>query len=97
MARASLTAETRTPGGDGAAGRLRREGKVPGIVYDKPGAAIPFQVSAHELTLALNQGKGRENGLDLAIDGAAPIAVELVDWQRDPVRGDILHVDFKPV
>lgn len=95
MAKTSLTAETREATGNGPARRMRREGLVPGILYDAPGKSIPFQVSGHELRLALVQGKGRENGLDLTIGDAAPVSVKMVDWQLDPVRGDILHIDFQ--
>lgn len=95
MANTSLTAQPREGTGNGPAGRLRREGLVPGVLYDAPGKSIPFQVSGHELRLALVQGKGRENGLDLAIGDAAAVNVKMVDWQLDPVRGDILHVDFQ--
>ncbi len=95
MANTSLTVEPREAAGSGAAGRLRRDGLVPGVLYNKPGEAIAFQVSGHELRLALVQGKGRENGLDLTVGDAAPVNVRMVDWQLDPVRGDILHVDFQ--
>lgn len=95
MAKASLTVEPRSETGNGPAGRLRRQGIVPGIVYDPPGASTMFQVSEHELRRALVQGKGREDGLDITIGDGSPISVKMVDWQLDPVRGDILHVDFQ--
>lgn len=91
----SLSAQARDTTGSANAGRMRREGMVPGVLYDTPGKSIPFQVSGHELRLALVQGKGRENGLDLTIGDASPVSVKMVDWQLDPVRGDILHVDFQ--
>ncbi len=70
--------------------RLRRSGRVPGVLYGGDGDPLPFSVDDRELRHAL-----RASGavIELCLDGDTSPAV-LKDSQRDPVRGDMWHVDF---
>jgi large subunit ribosomal protein L25 len=70
--------------------RLRREGRVPGVLYGRGDDPQAFSVDARELRLAL-AGVGAV--LDVALDGATTSAV-LKDTQIHPVRGDIVHIDL---
>jgi large subunit ribosomal protein L25 len=70
--------------------RLRREGRVPGVLYGMGTEPKPFSVDARELRLAL---AGHGAVLDVALDGETTSAV-LKDSYRDPVRGDVMHVDL---
>lgn len=96
MASISLTAQPRTETGNGPARRLRAQGLVPGVLYQAPGASVAFSVSERELRRALISENGREGVVDLSIGDAPAVPAVLVEWQRDPVRGDIRHVDFRP-
>jgi large subunit ribosomal protein L25 len=86
----SLQVELRESAHSRATRRLRREGRVPGVLYGMGDDPQPFSVDARELRLAL---AGHGAVLDVAIDGKSTSAV-LKDAQRDPVRGDVLHVDL---
>jgi large subunit ribosomal protein L25 len=70
--------------------RLRREGRVPVVLYGGEGEPLHFSVDARELRHAL-QGAGAV--IELDAEGQTATAV-VKDHQRDPVRNDVLHVDF---
>jgi large subunit ribosomal protein L25 len=85
-----LSLNLREPGSSRATRRLRREGRVPGVIYGGGADPVPFDVDARVLRHAL---AARGAVLELAIDGDSTPAV-LKDAHYDPVRGDTLHVDF---
>jgi large subunit ribosomal protein L25 len=93
MANSSTKLDVRSRAADGsrAARRLRRSGRVPGVVYGGGGDAVGFDVDARDLRLAL-AGSGAV--LDLSVDGAKATPVVLKEAQRDPVRGQTVHVDL---
>jgi large subunit ribosomal protein L25 len=86
-----LSVCSRAAEGSRAARRLRRSGRVPGIVYGGGGEAQGFDADARELRHAL---AGAGAVLDLSIDGATATPVVLKEAQRDPVRGETVHVDL---
>ena len=86
----TLEITTREPGSSRATRRLRREGKVPGVLYGMGQDPVSFAVDARELRHAL-AGSGAV--VELSHDGASTPAV-LKDSQRHPVRGEIMHVDL---
>jgi large subunit ribosomal protein L25 len=85
-----LSLNTRTASNSRATRRLRREGRVPGVIYGGGAGPVPFDVDARILRHAL---AARGAVLELAIDGDTTPAV-LKEAHYDPVRGDTLHVDF---
>lgn len=86
-----LIAEPRSERGSGPAGRLRREGRLPAVVYGRGEEAASVTVPAHDLDLIL--AKGVNSLITLRIGGEDQLALAR-QVQRDPVRGDLLHVDF---
>lgn len=86
-----LAVATRTDSGSRASRRLRRAGRVPGVLYGGGGEPLSFDVDARELRLAL---AGTGAVLDLSIDGGKASPAVLKDAQRHPVRGDTVHVDL---
>lgn len=96
MAHVALSAQQRTQFGNGPTRRLRREGLVPGIVYQSGALSLPVAVGARELRRALAES-GRTGVIDLTLDGETSRPVLLKDWQLDAVRSDVLHVDFQQV
>src|SRR5277367_5275995 len=86
-----LDVSSRAAGGSRAVRRLRRSGRVPGVLYGGGGDSVSFDADARELRLAL-AGSGAV--LDLSIDGAKPTPVVLKEAQHDPVRGQTVHVDL---
>lgn len=86
----SLTLATRDLEGSRANRRLRRDGRVPGILYGGDGEPLAFSVDSRELRHALNAAGAV---IELSFEGSTTTAV-LKEFQRHPVRGDMMHVDF---
>ena len=85
-----LAVNSRAAEGSRAARRLRRSGRVPGVLYGGGGESVSFDADARDLRLAL-AGSGAV--LDLSVDGETATPVVLKEASRDPVRGETVHVD----
>jgi len=90
-----ITAETRTEFGKGAARRIRREDKVPAVIYGHGNEPIHVTLPGHDTMMALKHG-GANALLDLDIDGTSQLALTK-QVQVDPIRRVIEHVDFVAV
>jgi large subunit ribosomal protein L25 len=98
MEHVSLAAESRENTGKGAARALRRQGKVPAVIYGHALAARPLAVEHRELGKLLTIIGGEAALLDVSIDGAAPIKALVREVQRNPVRRtDVIHLDLYAV
>jgi large subunit ribosomal protein L25 len=86
-----LNVNSRAAEGSRAVRRLRRSGRVPGVLYGGGGEPVGFDADARELRLAL-AGSGAV--LDLSVDGGKATPVVLKEAQRHPVRGETIHVDL---
>ncbi|MGB2840397.1 MAG: 50S ribosomal protein L25/general stress protein Ctc [Actinomycetes bacterium] len=93
MSEIVITAERRVEFGKGAARRLRRDKKVPAVVYGHGEATQHLALPAHELMLALKQSNAL---LSLQLDDGAQLVLPK-SVQRDPVRHTIEHVDLVAV
>lgn len=93
MAEITLKAETGRESGTSASKRLRREGKIPGVVYGHGIDPVPVAVDGRELRHALTGEAGTNALLNLQIDTGNQLAMAKV-LQRDPVRGVVTHIDF---
>lgn len=89
-----INAELRNDRGKNAARRLRSAGHVPAVVYGGGADAVPVSVNPRELAPILHSEAGHTSVLTMEIPGQEPVRVMLKDWQPEPVRGAILHVDF---
>jgi large subunit ribosomal protein L25 len=87
----ALAVEPRDPDGSRAARRLRRTGKVPGVVYGGGEDPISFQVGARDLRLALAHAGAV---MELALEGGQSTPVVLKELTRHPVTGDTVHIDL---
>jgi large subunit ribosomal protein L25 len=90
-----ITAELRTEFGKGAARRIRREDKVPAVVYGHGNDPIHLTLPGHDTMMALKHG-GANALLELDIDGKSQLALTK-QVQVDPVRRVLEHVDFVAV
>jgi large subunit ribosomal protein L25 len=93
MADATLIAERRPARGKRPAGRIRRDGLVPAVVYGLGAENVPVSVSQRELVHILSGGSGMNTLITLDIDGTRELAIAR-ELQRHPVRGNVIHVDF---
>jgi large subunit ribosomal protein L25 len=93
-----LTVERRPASGKGAAKRLRREGRVPGILYGARLEPTPLSVSPKELQRVLHARAGGSVLVNLRFPGEADARAAVVrDLQFDPVRDTMVHVDLQSV
>ncbi|WP_405881925.1 50S ribosomal protein L25/general stress protein Ctc [Streptomyces sp. NBC_01136] len=90
MSEVKLAAETRTEFGKGAARRIRRESKVPGVVYGHGAEPLHVALPGHELLLALRTPNVL---LSLDVEGKTELAIPKA-VQRDAIRGHLVHVDL---
>jgi large subunit ribosomal protein L25 len=91
-----LEAQPRTPGTKNDARRVRRDGKVPAVVYGAGKAAVPVSVDPRQVTRILHSATGHNTVFDLAVDGDRTKAM-IVDWQYEPIKGSLLHIDVKRI
>jgi large subunit ribosomal protein L25 len=95
---ASLQVATRTITGKGAARSLRREGKVPAVIYGHGREAEPVTVETSVLNKMLVGISAGTTILDVAVDGRAPVKALIREIQRDSLRpGEIIHLDLYEV
>src|SRR5512139_2612209 len=88
-----LTARPRTEIGSAPAGRIRREGLVPAVVYGLGTETLSVSVSARELQHILSGASGANSLITLRLDGGEQLALAR-QIQRHPVKGTLTHVDF---
>jgi len=92
----TIKAEPRSLQGSGASRRLRRESKVPGIVYGAGKDATPIQLDHKDLWFKLKNEAFHASILDMEV-GSEKAQVLLRDYQMHPFRPLILHADFQRV
>ncbi|MEO6066963.1 MAG: 50S ribosomal protein L25 [Gemmatimonadales bacterium] len=93
-----LAAESRTTKGKGAARTLRRQGRVPAVIYGHHREPTSLSVEATALDRLLTVEHGTRALLDVTVDGKAPVKALIREIQRNPVRRqDIVHLDLYEV
>lgn len=93
MADVVLAAEVGRPTGTRAVRRLRRDGKIPGVIYGRDTEPLPVAVVARELRVALTGEAGLNQLLSLHTDSGTYLTLAR-EMQRHPVAQTITHVDF---
>jgi large subunit ribosomal protein L25 len=88
-----LVAEPRTQKGSSHAGRLRKAGRLPAVVYGLDAETLTITVSARELDHALHSESGANTLITLKLDGDDMLALAR-QIQRHPTRNELVHVDF---
>ena len=95
---ANLPVTTRTVTGKGAARTLRREGKVPGVIYGHGRPAEPVTVETATLTKMLVGISAATSIVDVIVDDRAPVKALIREIQRDSLRpAEIIHLDLYEV
>ncbi len=92
MSETTLQAESRTEFGKGAARRLRRDSKVPAVLYGHGTDPIHVSLPGHDTMMALKHG-GANALLSIDLQGKTRLAIPK-QVQRDPVKGFLEHVDL---
>ena len=90
-----LVADLRDTCGTGAARRLRRDGKLPGILYGQESTPRAIAIDAHTFEQMMRHHSSDNVIVGLRIaDAKEPQQVLLRDIQRDPISGHVMHADF---
>ena len=92
----TITATLRSAKGTGASRRLRRESKVPGVVYGAGKDAVSVEFDAKALFMEFRHEAFHASIIDLNLDGKKE-SVLLRDYQLHPVRNTLQHIDFQRV
>jgi large subunit ribosomal protein L25 len=92
VSESNITAESRTEFGKGAARRIRRDAKVPAVLYGHGTDPVHVTLPGHLTMLALKHG-GANALLTITVDGKEQLALPK-QIQRDPIRGFLEHLDL---
>jgi large subunit ribosomal protein L25 len=96
--RIKLQVEPRETTGSREARRLRKRGLIPGILYGRGAEPHAISVPERDLRRALTGGSGMHTILDVVLDGQEGTHASILkDYQQDPLRGKLVHVDLQEV
>lgn len=95
MKETKLTAQPRSGKGSASAGRLRRTGWFPAVIYGEGRPGLDIQLNQHDFVVMLRGHRSENMIVDLAVEGIEkPFKVMLKAMQHHPVTGRVIHVDF---
>jgi large subunit ribosomal protein L25 len=93
----TIAAEPRPTRGKNEARRLRARMRIPAVVYGAGKESVAVSVSPKEVEKILRSSSGVNTIFNLEIQGVETTPVMVVDWQHDPVKSNLLHVDLKRI
>ena len=93
----TVTAEPRSTRGKNEARRLRVKGMAPAVLYGAERDAVPISVNPAEVQRILRSSSGYNTIFNLSVQGMEDTPAMIVDWQNDPVRDHLLHIDLKRI
>jgi large subunit ribosomal protein L25 len=94
--RVKLVVQNRAVLGSAESRRLRRQGLIPGVLYGRE-RPIPITVAERDLRAALGGGGGAHAVLEVVVESGKTHSSVLKEFQQDPVRGTVTHVDLQEV
>ena len=80
-----------------AARRVRVTGKIPAVVYGAGADAIAVTVDPKAIIKILHSESGHNTIFDLDVTGNGTTKVMIVDWQYEPIKSSLLHIDLKRI
>jgi large subunit ribosomal protein L25 len=92
-----LEAQPRTPGNKNVARRVRMGGKIPGVLYGAGKDSLTVTLDPRQVTRILHSATGHNTIFDLAVEGGERTKAMIVDWQYEPIKGKLLHIDMKRI
>jgi large subunit ribosomal protein L25 len=93
----TVTAEVRASRGKNEAHRTRAAGQIPAVLYGAFKDPVSIAVNPREINRIIRGSTGYNTIFNLAIAGGETSPVMVVDQQVDPVKGNLLHADFKRI
>jgi large subunit ribosomal protein L25 len=91
-----LEAQPRQSGNKNDSRRVRQGGKIPAVVYGAGKDALSVTVDPRHVLRILHSVTGHNTIFDLAFNGERTKAM-IVDWQYEPLKGHLLHIDLKRI
>src|SRR6201993_4698302 len=91
-----LEAQPRQAGTKNDAKRVRRDGKIPAVVYGAGKDSLSISVDPRVVTRILNSETGHNTIVNLAMNGEKTKPM-IFDWQYEPIKGRLLHIDLKRI
>ncbi len=92
-----LEAQPRTPGNKNVARRVRMGGKIPGVLYGAGKDSLSVTLDPRQVTRILHSATGHNTIFDLAVEGGESTKAMIVDWQYEPIKSSLLHIDLKRI
>lgn len=89
-----VKANLREGRGKNDSGRVRRDGKVPMVVYGKGGESVAVIAELADVAAVIRSSEGVKSVFTLAIEGGETADVTFQDRQIDPVKGRLMHADL---
>ena len=80
-----------------AARRVRAGGKIPAVVYGAGQDSVAVSVDPRIIVKILHSDSGHNTIFDLDVTGTGLVKAMVVDWQHDPIKGALLHIDLKRI
>jgi large subunit ribosomal protein L25 len=77
--------------------RVRVQGLIPAVVYGAGQESVAVTVDPKVITKILYSDSGHNTIFDLTIEGAGVTKAMIVDWQNEPIKGKLLHIDLKRI
>src|SRR6201998_398548 len=93
----TLEAQPREAGTKNDARTVRREGKIPAVVYGAGKDSLSISVDPRHVMRILNSETGHNTIFDLSLSGGEHSKAMIVDWQYEPIKGKLLHIDLKRI
>jgi large subunit ribosomal protein L25 len=93
----TLEAQPREAGSKNHARRVRVAGKIPGVLYGAGKDSLSVTVDPRHVSRILNSETGHNTIFDLALNGGEKTKAMIVDWQYEPIKGHLLHIDLKRI
>jgi len=80
-----------------AARRVRVAGKIPAVLYGAGHEALAVEVDPRQISRILFSETGHNTIFDVQVDGVPSAKAMIVDWQREPIKDSLIHIDMKRI
>jgi large subunit ribosomal protein L25 len=80
-----------------AARRVRVAGKIPAVIYGSGQDAVAVEVDPKQISRILYSETGHNTIFDVEVEGHSATKAMIVDWQREPIKDQLIHIDLKRI
>jgi large subunit ribosomal protein L25 len=80
-----------------AARRVRVAGKIPAVIYGGGSEPVAVEVDPKQISRILYSETGHNTIFDVEIPGQSTAKAMIVDWQREPIKDQLIHIDLKRI